>query len=110
MTAKFIQTGDSIDYTPTADVSAGDVVVQQDLVGVAKLDIKADTLGALAVSGVFDFPKETGAGKDIPAGRKVHWDETPGVAKKGAGGATYLGKAILAAGEDDPTVRVRLEQ
>lgn len=108
--AKFIQTGEAIDYTPTADVSAGDVVVQQDLVGVAKRDIKADTLGALHVAGVFEFPKETGGGKDIPAGKKVHWDETPGIVKKGAAGATYLGKAIAAAGEDDETVRVRLEQ
>ena len=110
MTAKFIQTGEAIDYTPTADVSAGDVVVQEDLVGVAKLDIKADTLGALHVGGVFDFPKETGGGKDIAAGKKVYWHPGDQVAKKTAAGATYLGKAILAAGEDDAMVRVRLEQ
>jgi len=110
MAAKFLQEGDSIDYTPSADVNAGDVVVQQDLVGVAKRPIKANTLGALAVTGIFEFPKDTGAGKDIPAGRKVYWDPTPGIVKKGAAGATYLGKAVADAGEDDATVRVRLEQ
>ena len=34
--AQFIHDGDEIDYTPGADVSAGDVVVQGDLVGVTK--------------------------------------------------------------------------
>ena len=35
--AQFIHDGDSIDYTPTiADVATGDVIVQGDLVGIAK--------------------------------------------------------------------------
>ncbi len=108
--AEFIHAGNAIDYTPGADVAAGAVVVQEDLVGVTKRAIKENELGALVVSGVFDFPKETGGGKDIAAGKKVYWDATPGIVKKTASGATYLGKAVLAAGEDDETVRVRLEQ
>ena len=74
-TATFIHDGRSIDYTPGADVSAGDVVVQNDLVGIAKLDIASGVLGALAVTGVFDLPK-----------------------------------TVAATGDDDTTVRVRLEQ
>ena len=62
MGAEFVHEGNAIDYTPGADVSAGDVVVQGDLVGVAKRDISANTLGALAVAGVFDFPKAAGGG------------------------------------------------
>ena len=62
MAAVFVHDGSSIDYTPGAAVAAGDVVVQGDLVGVAKLDIPANVLGALAVTGVFDFPKATGGG------------------------------------------------
>ena len=108
---EFIQRGDSIDYTPAADVAAGTVVVQDDLVGVVRRNIKANELGSLAVTGVFEFPKQTGAGKDIDAGKKVYWDSTPGVVKKGSGGgAVYLGKVAAAVGEDDETVRVRLEQ
>jgi len=110
MNANFVHDGNAIDYTPAADVAAGDVIVQEDLVAVAKRDIPAGTLGALHTTGVFDFPKDTGAGKDIASGKKVHWDETPGVAKKTASGATYLGKAIADAGENDETVRVRMEQ
>ena len=63
-TAQFIHDGKSIDYTPGADVSAGDVVVQNDLIGIAKLDIASGALGALAVTGVFDLPKATGVGSD----------------------------------------------
>lgn len=111
-TARFIHDGNSIDHTPGSDVTAGDVVVQGDLVGIAKLDIAAGTLGALAVTGVFDVPKATGTGEAIAAGVKVYWDATNSVATtdENAGVNTYLGKTVAAAGDDDATVRVRLEQ
>ena len=47
--ATFVQEGTAIDYTPGADVGAGDIVVQNDLVGIAKRDIKANVLGAKGV-------------------------------------------------------------
>ena len=111
-TAKFIQTGDSIDYTPSSAVTAGDVVVQADLVGVAKLDIVANKLGALAVAGVFDFPKTAGVGEAIAAGAKVYWDVADAVAKTDdeTGANKLIGKTVRAAGDDDTTVRVRLSQ
>ena len=60
MDARYVQRGDAIDYTPTADVAAGDVVVLSNkLVGVAKLDIKAGELGALALTGVYEMAKTT---------------------------------------------------
>ena len=52
--AQYIQTGQAIDYTPSAAVDAGDVVVIGDILGISKLDIAADALGALALEGVFD--------------------------------------------------------
>ena len=52
MLARYVQKGDSIDYRPTAAVAAGSVIVIADLVGVARLDIEAHTLGSLAVVGV----------------------------------------------------------
>ena len=111
-TAQFIQDGKSIDYTPGADVSAGDVVVQNDLIGIAKLDIASGALGALAVTGVFDLPKATGVGEAIGAGAKVYWDAGDSIATTdpAAGANKYLGKTVRAAGDDDATVRVRLEQ
>ncbi len=110
MNAKYVQTGDAVDYTPAADVKAGDVVIQNDLTGVAKLDIKAGKLGALAVTGVFDIPKATGAGSAIAAGAKAWWDATVKQATTVALAQGYLGKAVKAAADADATVRVRLSQ
>lgn len=111
-TAIFIHEGKAIDYTPGADVSAGDVVVQGDLVGIAKLDIASGNLGALAVTGVFDVPKTAGVGEAIGAGAKVYWDVADGVAKTDdeSGANKYLGKTVAAAGDDDTKVAVRLSQ
>ncbi len=112
MSVSFVQDGNSIDYTPAADVSAGDVVVQTDLIGVAKLDIPANIQGALAVVGVFDFPKATGGGTAIAAGATVYWDVADTQAKEDSesGANKLLGKTILAAGDADATVRVRMTQ
>jgi predicted RecA/RadA family phage recombinase len=112
MSTKFIQRGDAVDYTPGADVSAGDVVVQGELVGVAKLDIQTGKLGALAVTGLFDFPKAAGAGTAIAAGTRVYWDEADQEAKADdeAGANKELGKTVKAAADEDVLVRVRLNQ
>jgi len=111
-TAQFIHDGKSIDYTPGSAVSAGDVVVQGDLIGIAKLDIAASALGALAVDGVFDLPKASGASTAIAAGAKVYWDAGDSEAKEDAesGANKYLGKVVAAAADADTAVRVRLEQ
>lgn len=106
----FVQEGASIDYTPEAAVAAGDVVVQADLVGVAVHAIEAERLGALAVEGVFDFPKATGSASAIPAGTKLYWDAEEEVATATAGSNKLIGKAVAAADADDDTVRVRMSQ
>jgi predicted RecA/RadA family phage recombinase len=110
--AEFVQTGDAVDYTPIADVAAGVVVVQSDLVGVTKRDIKANELGALAVAGVFDVAKEGGVAVVFGAGDKVYWDDANdyAVATDGAGANKLLGKAVEAAADADTEVRVRLSQ
>ena len=111
-TATFIHDGKAIDYTPGADVSAGDVILQGDLIGIAKLDIASGSLGALAVTGVFDLPKTAGVGEAIAVGATVYWDVADVVAKTDDESAAnkLLGKTVLAAGDDDTTVPVRLVQ
>jgi predicted RecA/RadA family phage recombinase len=106
--ANFVQDGSSIDYTPASDVAAGDVVVQTDLVGVAKLDIKANRLGALAVAGVFDFAKANGT--SWTTGTILYWDNTNKVVVTTASGNKQIGKATRAAASGDSTARVRLSQ
>ena len=111
-TATYIHEGTAIDHTPVADVSAGDVVVQNELVGVGKKDIPANTLGSLSVSGVFDFPKATGGSTAIAEGLDTYWDEgaTEATTDSAAGTNKKLGRSIAAAGDNDATVRVRMSQ
>ena len=110
MGAQFVQEGNSIDYTPDADVASGAVVVQGDLVGVAKRPIAANTPGALSVTGVFDFPKATGAGSGIAVGTSVYWAAAASQATATAAGNKLIGKTVRAAADGDATVRVRMSQ
>ncbi len=111
-TAVFRHQGAAIDYTPGGDVAAGAVVVQGELVGVARLDIKANTLGALVVEGVFDFPKATGGGTAIGAGADVYWNAAAQQAttNAAAGAKKKLGRTVRAAADGDALVRIRLSQ
>ena len=110
--AAFIHAGRNIDYTPISDVADGSIIVLGDLVCVASLDIPANTLGALAVEGVFDINKATGVGTGIAVGTKVYWDvaDQQATSDDESGANKYLGKTIAAAGDDDAKVRVRLGQ
>ena len=103
--------GDVVEYTPSSAVTAGTVVVQGTLVGVALQDIAANALGALSVEGVFDFPKTAaGSGQAIAVGVAVYWDDTNDVATTTSSGNTLIGKVVLAALTTDTTVRVRISQ
>lgn len=96
----------TVDYTPSAAVSAGDIVIQGTLVGVAARDIAAGALGSLQVNGIFSIAKNAGqmftAGSDVYldlVDRKV--DSLPGV---------YLGKCVKAGASADTTLDVLLCQ
>jgi predicted RecA/RadA family phage recombinase len=106
--AVFVQEGAAIDYTPGADVTAGDVIVQGDLIAVARFDIKSGVLGALAVTGVFDFAKATNVAYTV--GTILYWDDTNNIVTTTATGNKQIGKVVRAAATTDPTVRVRLSQ
>jgi predicted RecA/RadA family phage recombinase len=112
--ARFIQDGKAIDYTPSSDVSAGQVVVAGAHIGIAKVPIPADTLGALALTGLFDVVKVTGAIND---GAAVYWDADgnplggtagTGAATTTSAGNTFMGFAVGAAAETAETVRLDL--
>ncbi len=112
--ATFIQDGNSVDYTPSSAVEAGDVVVQGTLVAVARTPIAANILGSLAVRGIFDAVKAAVA---FTAGAAVYWDAdgnpVGGTAGTGAAtttrtGNTFMGFAVAAAAETATTVRTDL--
>lgn len=102
--------GHMVDYTPGSDVAAGEVIVQGDLVGIAKNIILTGILGALGVSGVWDVVKATITGSAFTAGVKVYWDAANNIATTTAGANKQMGYAVQAAAEADTTVRVLLVQ
>lgn len=113
--AVYVQEGESLDYTPGADVPAGKVVVIGSRVGITKVPIEANRLGALATCGVFKVVKVNGAIND---GDMVYWNTTAnpqgGVAGTGAAttnsaNAYAIGRAIAAAAVNDETVLVKFD-
>jgi hypothetical protein len=103
----FVHEGQSVDYTPAAAVNAGVVVVQNGLAGVTQRDIAANALGALRIEGVFDFDKQSSLA--IAAGSPVYWDAANSVATTTVPGNTLIGRAVVAAGASDTSVRVYLQ-
>ena len=102
--------GAYVDYTPGSAVAAGDVVVQGNLVGIATKEIAANKKGALAVEGVFDFPKDTGSGDAITAGALCYWDAGNEVATTTSDSNKLIGKAVAVAAAAATTVRIKLDQ
>jgi predicted RecA/RadA family phage recombinase len=105
-----VQKGCSIDYTPGSAVSAGDVVVQNGLVGVAEIDIAANALGALAIEGIFDFTKQASASVIFAIGDPSYWDDSNNrvVADHNDGANAFVGTVVKAAGDTATTARIKL--
>ncbi|MDR0337075.1 MAG: DUF2190 family protein [Planctomycetaceae bacterium] len=105
MKARFVYDGKAIDYTPTEDTPAGSVVMIGDIVGITKLDIAANTLGALHLVGVYDIEKASGA---IDMGTIVYWDSTAQNVTTTNTNNSFLGVVIKDAAASDSTIRVRI--
>jgi predicted RecA/RadA family phage recombinase len=105
--ASFVHNGAALDYTPGSAVSAGDVVVVGDIVGIAPRDIAASELGAIQVAGVFEFPKASAT--VVAAGAKVYWSAGSGLATV-TNTDKFCGHAVAAAGNGATVVRVLLDR
>ena len=110
MKARYIQRGESIDFVPTADVAAGDILKLGKLIGIAKLDIKTGELGSLALVGVYEITKVGLA--EFAQGALVAYDFENGFATTAeiSPDSTPIGHAVSAAGRSHTTVLVRIEQ
>jgi predicted RecA/RadA family phage recombinase len=95
--------GRSVAYTPTVAVVAGQVVVQESLVGIAKNNISANVQDALAVEGIFTISKDSSV---FNVGDKVYWSGTQ--ATRTAQGNAYMGVAVSAQVTGDTTVDCKL--
>jgi len=81
--ASYVSQGDILDHTPSSAVAAGEVVVIGAIIGVAPRPIAANTLGSLAVEGVFEMPVATGA--TGAQGSAINWYAVSGVAHASTG-------------------------
>lgn len=109
----FVELGDSLKYTNTGSaISAGDVVVVGNQIGIAAVDIAATTgTGTLDMVGVFDVPKVSGA--VIAQGEAVIWDVTAGAfddasASPDTGDISTACTAWEAAGSGATTIAVKI--
>lgn len=96
-----------VDYTPGADVSAGDVVVTSATPRIAHKDIASGVKGALAqFGGVYTFPKSTAGSSAIGDNVLVYWDATNHVITTTSSGNKRLGYTVGASADGDSTQRV----
>jgi len=104
MQAKYVSAGNTISYTPTTALSAGAVVLLNELIAIATYPVEANQPCALAVQGVFEIDKLNVA---MPLGAVAYWDNT---AQKITLTDTGLkvGKVVRAAAASDAKVRVLL--
>lgn len=80
MATNFIQPGDVIDHVAAANITSGQVVKIGNILGVALADIANGATGSVAIRGVFEVPKASGA--VIAQGESLTWDVS---ANAGAG-------------------------
>lgn len=92
--AAYYAEGESIDYTPSSAVTAGDVVVIGSIVGIPANDIAANAKGSLTIRGLHKVPKTTAAWL---VGGDVHWNATgdPDGGTAGTGAANQLGLGVF---------------
>ena len=106
----YVQEGDYIEITASADIDAGELVQVGSLHGVAVTDIANGANGIIHLEGVYTLPKLTAAAGDAcTAGGPVYYDAS-GVSGTDASGTRLLvGHSLVAANQAATTVAVRLQ-
>lgn len=112
MTTKFVQPGQTIDFTAAATIASGDVVVLKHIIGIAlKSGVSGDVI-PVGIEGVFNgVPKVTAA--VFVVGEKLVWDTSASkfddsAASPATGDITGAVVAIIAGTSSDTTCTVKL--
>lgn len=105
MKANFIQRGEAVDFVPSYDVGAGEIIRFGSMLGVVKVPVRTGELGALHLSGIYDVNK---GNETVTAGSKVYWDEQNKVATCDENGNLFLGIAACHSSEKAGRTRVIL--
>ena len=105
MKANFIQRGEAVDFVPSYDVAAGEIIRFGSLLGVVKIPVRTGELGALHLSGIYDVEKGR---ETITAGSRIYWDEQNKLATANGDGNLFLGTAACHSSEKAGRARVIL--
>lgn len=82
-----------VDYTPAAQVNAGDVILVNDTPRVAHRDIAPNEFGSLAaIGGVYEMTVDVAT----PADKKVYWDPVNHWVSTTAGALKVFGVTVTA--------------
>lgn len=106
MTTKYVMSGDVIDYVATAEVSAGQVLLIGNRVGVALTAIANGATGAVRVRGVFTIAKLST--DVVAAGDLLYWDAGNSRLTTTASTHKVAGYAFKAAGSGVTTVEISI--
>ena len=112
MDAIFHAPGDSIDYTPSSAVDAGDVVPlggAGGFIGIALEDIAANDLGSLRRRGIFALPKGVLSTDALAIGTLVYWNAGGAVVTTTSSTHAVAGRVSKAAAATDATVMVCID-
>lgn len=101
----FIQKGNTMTFTAGATITAGQLVLVGVLVGVALNDAASGEECEMAISGVFEVGKVSGA---IGIGVAVYYNASEGKATTTVSTNKQIGWCWVEAASDDTTVKVRL--
>lgn len=102
----YVQPGDVLTFTATADTAGGVGVLLGKLFGVNAYTVKTGETGEFQVVGVFDLPKTSAEAWTV--GADVYWDNAAKVVTTTSASNTLVGKAVLAADNPSGIGRVRL--
>lgn len=101
----YIQNGDSIDVNIASAITSGQLVTVGELVGVAQNTTATGIDNVIAICGVYEVPKATGA---ITFGAKLYHDTATGNVTTTAGSLKLAGYAVSAQLSGDATVKLKL--
>lgn len=95
--------GKTLHAVAAANYVAGEIVVINELICVAVVDVSSGALGAFYYEGTFDITlKATTA---VDAGDKVFWDNTNNEASETEADNKLFGLCLIAAASGDATIR-----
>ncbi len=102
----FVQKGEAITVAAPAAVSSGDGVLVGGLFGVANGGAAIGADVTISTVGVFELPKTST--DSMTVGAAAYWDAAEGEVTVTATDNTFIGHAVMAAGNPSASVRVRL--